>query len=173
MATTNPVNPVYEGFYRSLLQVHEELREGARKFGETAGDDARDAQTEALVLSFCDVLLRHHKAEDAFFFPAFRAAGKLKSSDVAVLAALDEEHLTVTRLCGELNDATGARRRGATSGTEWRRHVARLSIELRDVCVPHFATEERILTAEGVATMLTPPQMDAVYRDMKENWTRR
>ena len=167
------IDPVYESFHQSLLQVHGELRGGAQKIAEAAGDEARDAETEALVLTFCDTLLRHHKAEDAFFFPAFRAAGRLKSSDVAILAALDDEHVTVTRLCHELGDATAARRRGAMAVAEWRRLVGRLAVELSDVCVPHFATEERMLTAEGVASLLTPGQMDDVYRDMKQNWTRR
>lgn len=164
---------VYENFHRSLLQVHRQLRVGAQRIGEAAGDDARDAETEALVLTFCDTLLRHHKAEDAFFFPAFRAAGRLKSSDVAILAALDDEHVTVHRLCVEMHDATVARRRGAAAAATWRRLVGRLAVELADVSVPHFAAEERVLTAAGVATMLTPDQVLAVYRDMKQNWTRR
>lgn len=164
---------VYESFYRSLLQVHRELREGAQQIGESSGDDARDAQTTALILRFCDTLIRHHKAEDAFFFPAFRAAGRLKSSDVAVLAALDDEHVTVHRLCVELDEATRARRRGATGAAAWRRLAGRLAAELTDVSLPHFASEERLLTPDGLASMVTPEQILDVYRDMKQNWTRR
>lgn len=164
---------VYETFFRSLLQVHRELRDGAQQIGESAGDDARDAETAALVLTFCDTLTRHHKAEDAFFFPAFRVAGRLKSSDVAVLAALDDEHVTVHRLCVELDETTKARRRGATTAVAWRRLVGRLAAELTDVLVPHFATEERLLTPDGLASLLTAEQVLDVYRDMKQNWTRR
>jgi iron-sulfur cluster repair protein YtfE (RIC family) len=168
-----PFPSVYETFYRSLLQVHRELLEGAQRIADAAGDGARDAETEALVLELCDTLLRHHKAEDAFFFPAFRAAGRLKSSDVAVLAALDDEHVTVHRVCLEMQQATEARRRGVMAAATWRQLIGRHALELTAACVPHFAEEERLLTADHLATMVTPDQFLDVYRDMKQNWTRR
>lgn len=169
----SPNPSVYESFYRSLLHVHRELLEGAQRIADAARDGARDAETAPLVLAFCDELLRHHKAEDAFFFPAFRAAGRLKSSDAAVLAALDDEHVTVHRLCMEMQQATEARRRGAMAAETWRPLIGRLAVELTAACVPHFAEEERLLTADHLATMLTPDQFLDVYRDMKQNWTRR
>src|SRR3954447_21490373 len=90
---------VYTNFHHALVQVHGDLLAGAARIeaAATAGDDLHRV-TEG----FCQTLLDHHKAEDRFSFPAFRAAGRLRSSDVAFLAARDAEHVDIHRLCVEL-----------------------------------------------------------------------
>jgi hypothetical protein len=164
--------PIFENFHRSLVNAHGELRAGLGAILTSAqSDDPRG--TDPLIGAFCEELLDHHHAEDAFFFPAFRAAGRLRSSDVAFLDARDSEHRDVHRLCLELRDISTAHRRAAVDDRTWLRAVARLAGELSAISRPHFAIEESTLTGQHVATMIAPSELVAVYRDMGENWHRR
>src|ERR1700745_1348142 len=133
------MSTVYTNFHRGLLQVHGELREAAGQIGAGA---AGDGPPQPLIAAFCQTLLDHHRSEDRFFFPAFRAAGRLRSSDVAFLAARDAEHLWIHRLCLALR-ALGEE---APGGAPWRQAVAARARELGAASAPHFAEEEATLT---------------------------
>jgi hypothetical protein len=162
---------VFENFHRGLVQVHGELREGASGIEAAVAQD--DELTRRRVAGFCLALLNHHKAEDVFLFPAFRAAGRLKTSDVGFLAARDREHVEIHRLCLELRDVGKRLRREEGAGAAWRASVTRLISDLAAASSPHFAEEEAVLTPAHVATMISGRDLVAVYRDMGENWNRR
>ena len=105
---------IFETFHRSLVQVHGELREGVRHILDAVANTAKDASgTDALIASFSENLLNHHKAEDRFFFPAFRAAGRLRSSDVAFLDARDTR---ASRRSAPLSGAPRGQREPSTRG---------------------------------------------------------
>jgi hypothetical protein len=162
---------VFENFHRGLVQVHSELREGASSIEAAVAQD--DDLTGRLVAGFCVTLLNHHKAEDVFLFPAFRAAGRLRTSDVGFLAARDREHVDIHRLCLELRDAGKRHQGGGDGAAAWRASVTRLIRDLAAASLPHFAEEEAVLTPAHVATMISGGELVAVYRDMGENWNRR
>jgi hypothetical protein len=166
-----PPDAVFHTFHRGLVQSHAELRDGARGIEAAAGGED-DAVTARLVAAFCQLLLNHHKAEDAFFFPAFRAAGRLRSSDVAFLAARDHEHVAIHRLCLALREA-GERHGRGRAATDFRATVAGLVRELSAASLPHFAEEEAVLTPAHLATMISARGLGLVYRDMGKNWNRR
>lgn len=163
---------VFENFHRSLLHVHGELRTTLSGILISVASDG-SPDTNRLVGRFCQELLNHHHAEDAFFFPSFRAAGRLRSSDVAFLDARDAEHRDVHRLCLELRDVSIRHARGSVDDRAWRTTIARAATELSAISDPHFSVEESTLTASHVATVITGAELAAVYRDMGENWNRR
>jgi hypothetical protein len=159
---------VFDNFHRGLVGVHGELREGAAQVEAGALGAAADAEVAASIRGFCQTLLDHHKSEDRFFFPAFRAAGRLRSSDVAFLDARDAEHGDIHRLCLALRDGAGDNR-----GARWRSAAAQVARDLAALSLPHFAAEEATLTPRHLATLIAPGDLVRVYRDMGENWNRR
>ncbi|HEX7700436.1 MAG TPA: hemerythrin domain-containing protein [Kofleriaceae bacterium] len=161
---------VFDQFHRSLVEVHDTLRASAGEISVVINDDTKDRATRSAVASFTANLVNHHKSEDSFFFPAFRAAGRMRSSDIEFLARKDEEHVAIHRLCVELRDLNTRSSRDATA---WRKMVASHVSELSTLAPPHFAEEEATLTADHVATLLTASELTAVYRDMGVNWNRR
>jgi iron-sulfur cluster repair protein YtfE (RIC family) len=164
---------IFERFHDGLVQVHSELRAAAAGIARSIPDEQRDAATRAAILGFAEELLNHHKSEDSFFFPGFRAAGRMRSSDVAWLAKKDEEHVEIHRLCIELRDATQQRARDALAVRTWRSLVVDHVRQLAKLSAPHFAEEEATLSAAHVATLLTEGELIAIYRDMGQNWHRR
>jgi hypothetical protein len=157
---------VFESFHRGLLQVHGELREGAGQIEAAARGAVAEDVVTAPIAGFCQTLLDHHKAEDRFFFPAFRA-GRLRSSDLAFLDARNAEHRDIHRLCLELREA------GARQLAGWRLAVARLAGELAVLSAPHFAAEEAALTPQHLPALISADGLVSVYRDMGRNWNRR
>jgi hypothetical protein len=155
---------VFDSFHRGLVQVHRELREGAAQIAAAAGA-TDDRMVQSLIAGFCQTLLDHHKSEDRFFFPAFRAGGRLRSSDVAFLDARDAEHRDIHRLCLELRD--GPRTGG------WRTAAAGIARELAALSAPHFAVEEATLTPRHLPALIAPQALVNVFRDMGQNWNRR
>jgi hypothetical protein len=161
---------IFDRFHAGLVQVHGELRDAAAGIAATIPDAARDADTRAAILAFTKELLDHHKSEAAFFFPAFRAAGRMRSSDVAWLATKDEEHVAIHRICVELRDASVE---VPGNPRTWRALVTAHVGTLAALSKPHFAEEEATLTPAHVATLLAERELAAVYRDMGRNWHRR
>jgi hemerythrin len=158
----------FDHFHDGLLQVHRELRRAAAEILTVASrETSNQAVANRMITAFCKELEDHHRSEDVFFFPAFRAAGRLRSTDIAFLDARDDEHLVLVRLVGELKELT--RRRPGT----WAATTRRLLSEVTEVADPHFAAEESVLTPEHVAEMTTQRQLGEVYRDMGQNWNRR
>ena len=164
---------VFDNFHRGLVHVHCELRDDAHQIGLSAADIAADAATDTLIAGFCEQLQNHHKSEDTFFFPAFRAAGRLRSSDVAFLEARDAEHVEIHRLCLELRTTGERHQRGVLATRTWRTSVVELVRDLVAASLPHFTEEESSLTPEHVATMISSDDLVHVFRDMGENWNRR
>jgi iron-sulfur cluster repair protein YtfE (RIC family) len=164
---------IFERFHDSLVQVHGELSQAAGGIAETIVDARKDADTQAAILAFTDELLNHHKSEDSFFFPAFRSAGRMRSSDVAWLDKKDEEHVAIHRTCVELRDATAKRARSALAVRTWRSAVITQIATLASLSKPHFAEEEATLTADHVKTLLSADELASVYRDMGLHWQRR
>jgi hemerythrin len=164
----------FEQFHAGLLQVHGELRQQASAILAGATDDrASWSSVDRVIEGFCEHLDNHHRSEDVFFFPAFRAAGKLRSTDIAFLDARDDEHLAIVRLVGELRGLSGRARAGSLNQPGWRGSARRLVTELTEIANPHFAAEEAVLTAQHVAEMISARKLGDVYRDMGTNWNRR
>ena len=168
------MRPIFENFHKGLIQVHQELRHGAQAILDLAAADPRvPGDMAKLIAVFSETLLNHHKSEDAFFFPAFRAAGRLRSSDIAFLDARDAEHVGIHRLCVELRDLAARHERRAVATPNWYASTAGLVAELRSLSLPHFESEERALTPAHVADLISEPELAHIYRDMGENWHRR
>lgn len=158
----------FDHFYDGLLQVHRELQRGAAEILTVAShENSNRTVAYRMIAAFCEELENHHRSEDVFFFPAFRVAGRLRSTDIAFLDTRDDEHLVLVRLVGELKELTRHR-----SGT-WAATTRRLITEVADVADPHFAAEESVLTPKHVAEMITERELGSVYRDMGMNWNRR
>lgn len=154
---------------RRFIAAHDELRgRVAAVLDAGARDD--DRLLLLLLAEYVDRLLRHHRAEDAFIFPAFRAAGRLRSSDVAFLDARDAEHRDVHRLCIELQGVSGGRR---ILPVPTRRGVLRLANELESLTRPHFAVEEALLSTDHLASLLTGSEAIALFDDIRRHWTSR
>jgi iron-sulfur cluster repair protein YtfE (RIC family) len=168
-----PFTP-FENFHAALIQVHGELRQQASAIlADVTGDRAARTPVDRMIADFCEELENHHRSEDVFFFPAFRAAGRLRSTDIAFLDVRDDEHAALVRLIGELRQATERARGENLARTRWRGSVQRLITELSDIASPHFAAEESVLTAGHVAEMISAPELVDVYKDMGMNWFRR
>jgi hypothetical protein len=164
----------FEQFQDGLLQVHGELRQQASAILAGATDDrASWTSVDRVIAGFCEHLDNHHRSEDVFFFPAFRAAGRLRSTDIAFLDARDDEHLAIVALVGELRGLSRQARAGGLIRPGWRGSARRVVTELTDIANPHFAAEESVLTAQHVAEMISARELGDVYRDMGMNWNRR
>ena len=164
----------FDHFHVGLLRVHGELRQQASAILAAATGDRRvPTSAGQLIADFCENLENHHRSEDVFFFPAFRAAGKLRSTDIAFLDARDDEHAALVRLVGELRPLAGRARDQSLPRATWRGSVQRLVTELTDIAGPHFAAEESVLTPGHVAEMISARELGEVYRDMGMNWNRR
>ncbi len=164
---------VFQRFERSLAHVHGELAARATGIATSIEDPRASAATDRAIAAFTRELLDHHKSEDAFFFPGFRAAGRLRSSDVAFLAMKDEEHVAIHRTCIELRDAGAAHARKALARPAWRQAVRSRIATLQALSRPHFAEEQATLTAAHVETFIGAAELGAIYRDMAKNWHRR
>ena len=164
----------FDHFHAGLLQVHGELRQQASAIlAAAAGDGRVPTSAGQLIAGFCEHLENHHRSEDVFFFPAFRAAGRMRSTDIAFLDARDDEHAALVRLVGELRPLAGRARDRSLPQATWRGSVQRLVTELSGIANPHFAAEESVLTADHVAEMISARELGGVYRDMGMNWNRR
>ncbi len=162
----------FEAFHRGLVHVHADLR-GRLSAILSRIEASETTGTDRAIASFCSELENHHHAEAAFIFPAFRAAGRLRSFDVAFLDARDAEHVDIHRLCLEMRDASRAHRRDVLSTKAWRASLLRLGGELQYLSLPHFAIEESTLTAAHVAEMMTARELAAMHRDMGRHWNDR
>jgi hypothetical protein len=163
----------FDDFSRGLVAVHWQLRNGVASILAAVSDGGDGASADARIAAYTERLSTHHRAEDVFIFPALRAAGRCRSSDVAFLDARDREHTDVHRLCVELRDLGLARSRGAVAARAWRADVLRLAGELRSLTAPHFDIEEATLTVDHLRTLITEAELRAMFRDMHENWNTR
>jgi hypothetical protein len=93
---------------------------------------------------YATILRGHHDGEEHFLFPALRAAGRMRSTDVAFLNARAHEHLAIVRLSEALL-------------SEGMRHAA----ELRALLAVHFADEERGFSAERLREMIAGDELEA------------
>jgi hypothetical protein len=166
--TISEPSPLHE-LNRRFVAAHDELR-GRVAAVLDAADREDDGALLPQVVGYVDRLLRHHHAEEGFVFPAFRAAGRLRTSDVAFLDARDAEHGDVLRLCIELRGASTSAT-GALART--RRRISLLARELERLTSPHFAIEEATLTPEHLASLLTPREAIAMFDDIREHWSSR
>lgn len=119
-----------------------------------------------------DRLERHHRAEDAFFFPAFRAGGRLAPDDAEFIDGLDAEHEQIEGLVRSLSATSGRLRSGVG--------VASVAVgahrdlnELVQICRGHFASEEQGMTPAFLSFIITPSAMSHVYVEMKREWRTR
>jgi hypothetical protein len=164
----------FDHFHVGLLQVHRELRQQTSAIlAGVAKDAGGQAAVGQMIAGFCENLENHHRSEDVFFFPAFRSAGRLRSTDIAFLDARDDEHVALVRLAGELQQLSGRSRNRGLVPTAWWGTVHRLVTEVTEIAGPHFAAEESVLTAKHVADMISERELGEVYRDMGQNWNRR
>jgi iron-sulfur cluster repair protein YtfE (RIC family) len=163
-----PQRSPFEHFHTGLLQVHRELQHAvAEILAATSRERTNRIAVNHMLAAFCAELENHHRSEDVFFFPAFRTAGRLRSTDIAFLDARDDEHLALVRLVGELKELT------RRTPPNWGGTVRHLLAEVAQIADPHFAAEESVLTPRHVAEMITQRQLGEVYRDMGQNWNRR
>jgi hemerythrin len=158
-----------EHFSMALGHAHRELLGLGSEVRSRLESGASDSEIAAAITQFTTTLLNHHRSEDVFFFPAFRAAGRLSAIDVPFLEDRDGEHVPIHRLALELQ-AAGT---DLTAGRAVERPQLLSKVdELHERSVSHFAAEEATLTAEHVATFLTDAEMVAIQRDMGQNWNR-
>nr|ASA49550.1 hypothetical protein [Actinoallomurus sp.] len=157
----------HENFYAGLVQVHGELRQAsAQILAGASAERGNHTSVNRRIRAFVEELENHHRSEDVFFFPAFRAAGRLRSTDIAFLDARDDEHVVIVRLAEELQALTERTR------SNWAASVRSLITELGQVADAHFAAEEQVLTPRHLAEMITQGQLVDVYREMGQNWNR-
>ncbi|TAK69196.1 MAG: hypothetical protein EPO13_08300 [Actinomycetota bacterium] len=163
----------HQHFVRGLVAVHEQLRSGAEQVRQLAAASSphQGAQLASAVDGFTETLLDHHRSEDVFFFPAFRAAARLSRNDSEFLDLRDAEHVPIHRLAVELRDLL-PQFDGRRVPTQLEHRVTANITELGELSLPHFAEEERVLTADHLATMITDRELGNVYRDMGRNWNR-
>jgi Hemerythrin HHE cation binding domain len=159
-----------DAFCSALAHAHRELLELGGTVLALLGTEAPHAGLAPAITEFSETLLNHHRSEDVFFFPAFRAAGRLSAADWAFLAERDAEHVPIHRLGVELQtvDVRLAPSKDIALGD-----IVAMIEELHERSVAHFAAEEAYLTADRVAAMVTGEEMIAIQRDMGKHWNSR
>lgn len=157
---------VFHELHRRFVVAHDELRERMAAVVKAASRESEPSLRQQ-VEAYADRLLRHHRAEDEFVFPAFRSAGRLRSSDVAFLEARDAEHRDVHHLCIELRDTVAKDRT-----PHERTRVARLADELAALTTPHYEAEESVLTVSHLQTLLTAAEVARLFTEIPERWER-
>jgi hypothetical protein len=155
----SPADQVFHELHRRFVVAHDELRDRMTELLVAANGDRLSRRVD----EYTDRLLRHHRAEDEFVFPAFRAAGRLRSSDVAFLDARDAEHRDVHRLCVELRSIGFV----AIGGDQ---KLLRLGRELEAMTRPHYELEESVLTVAHLKTLMTEREVLALFEDIPARW---
>ncbi|MFT3697102.1 MAG: hemerythrin domain-containing protein [Kofleriaceae bacterium] len=144
---------VFASYADKLRISHLVLRRNTMKIRDTtlidpqpAGDDLADYT--ALVLKFLGL---HHENEDRFLFPALREHHALRSTDAAHLDRFEREHVAVHALMDEITSLLPAVRRDTAHA---RRDLGNRVADLHDLLTPHLDTEEDVLRADHLATMI-------------------
>jgi hypothetical protein len=119
----------HHAFAERLVFVHQSLLFALERLIATPDD--------ALISLYVTFLDGHHDAEEHGLFPALRAAGRMRSTDVAFLDARESEHRDVARLTRALE------REGIRHGAE-----------LHAVLASHLVIEEQGLTAARLREMI-------------------
>jgi hypothetical protein len=163
---------VYHQFYKGLLAVHSELRGALTVIVSLLSQDRPGRDVDIQIQHFSANLQNHHKSEDRFFFPAFRESGRMRSSDLAFLAARDKEHEDILRLCKELETQRLSPKLRAPSDRT-RNDALCLATELNALSLPHFAAEELTLIPNELVHFIGAADLTRVYRDMGLHWNQR
>jgi hypothetical protein len=150
---------IYTTLHEGLVLVHHALTE---QLGGIAASAAVPAETLIpQVRETCGFLLGHHEMEDSTLFPGLRRVGRLRSTDVAFLAARDEDHRVIHRLTDELLATTGALHpHSATLAAQARR--------LREVLSAHTREEEQGLAPARMREMITADELAELLRELEE-----
>jgi hemerythrin-like domain-containing protein len=148
----------YEGYSLGLRLSHLALLRNLDRFVELAerGTDLTD-RLSAFVALYVDFLDVHHRSEDDFTFPALRRHTAGKSTDAAHLDRWSTAHRDISRLGHELS---GTARRLRDSGHALSA-LGRTSRELKDLLVPHVASEEQVLSPAHLPEMIPEQELAA------------
>ncbi|MFI6849311.1 hemerythrin domain-containing protein [Kitasatospora sp. NBC_00085] len=96
----------------AMHAMHEVLRRGLHGIAEAVADpedDPRDGlRTAGVWEPFKEALRVHHSAEDDALWPVLRRALNGRPFDLALLEALEAEHLAIDRLIGAIDEALAA-----------------------------------------------------------------
>ena len=134
-----------------LVQVHQGLRERLASLRADATAVPDDLLSHCL--GFCAAIHTHHTGEDQELFPALRAAAPELAP---VIGKLEEDHVLVAGILGQLRDLLAAR--PAADPAALRRELDGLTAILES----HFRFEERRLAA-ALDTLEPENQFPAVF----------
>jgi hemerythrin-like domain-containing protein len=157
------MKPAYDSFPLGLHLSHVALLRNLDRFIAIA-DDEQTAVPHHLVefvALYVDFLELHHFGEDEFIFPALRRHAAGKSVDVAHLEHWGAEHREVHASAQSLG-RTATRLGG--SAREGLVELRRISIDLKELLVPHLASEEEALTSEHLRTMIPEQELENAQR---------
>jgi hypothetical protein len=154
--TPVPTDP-YAALHTSLIEIHHALV-GSLRAVEAAAASANLGILGQQVLAAGGFLLGHHEAESTVLFPILRRAGKLRSTDIAVLDRCDREHHVIHSLCERLIASGSAAHPSASE-------IATLSRELLAAFTAHIGEEEKGLAPDRLRTMMDVDDLAVLARE--------
>lgn len=158
MHPSSPKPSPYQAAAAQLAAVHRELRGSVASILHHAhGGEAAVASLAEYTTLSSRFLLAHHHVEDTNLFPALRAEGRLRSSDLSVLAGLEKDHRQVHALCERLIEQC---RSAAPERGDLHRQVS----ELQHLLLPHLTAEETALSAERLPHLVSEAALLALQQ---------
>jgi hypothetical protein len=160
----------HESYVLGLKLSHLALLRNLDRFVELAERGTeRAADLGAFVALYVDFLELHHRSEDEFVFPALRRHSAGKTTDAAHLERWGAEHRAVGTLGAELSGLASRLSRGGDALTL----LGRRSRDLKDILVPHVASEEDVLSPAHLPEMVPETELaatiDAIARANRAN----
>jgi hemerythrin-like domain-containing protein len=154
----------YESFPLGLKLSHAALLRNLDGFARLAETNPRpDADLADFVSLYVEFLDVHHHGEDDHIFPALRRHTAGRSTDAAHLDQWTNEHRAVYA-AGKALSGIAANIRNATPDSL--RELGRLSAELKEILVPHLASEEALLTPTHLPEMISAQELEATQQEI-------
>jgi len=158
------VKNAYQSFPLGLKLSHAALLRNLDGFVRLAESNARpDADLADFVSLYVEFLDVHHNGEDGHIFPALRKHTAGRSTDAAHLEQWTNEHRAIYAAGKALSDVA-AKIRSATPSSLG--ELRRLSAELKDMLVPHFASEEALLNTAHLPEMISAHELEATQQEI-------
>lgn len=159
--SSEPPETSYEFFVGSYARVHNSIRRPAAKLvgyveGEVPG--GVEALGEFTTI-FAEWVISHHVHEDAIYFPGFRKAGRLKSTDASGFDTWVGQHVEFHKRAEALV-ALGPKIAGGSK--EARIEMGKQVTGLMDPLEPHLQAEEQTCAIDRLPEMVTPKQLGAM-----------
>jgi hemerythrin-like domain-containing protein len=153
----------YESFPLGLRLSHAALLRNVERFVAIADEEPTATADHlgdfvALYVAFLDV---HHLGEDQFIFPALRRHSAGRSTDAAHLDRWSSEHREVHASARALEQVATRLRRSPREGLA---ELRTISIDLKELLVPHLSSEEEMLTGENLRAMIPEQELENEQR---------